>query len=575
MKDPGAGSYYGSNRSFWTHTDHTTIMVDDNPQMVKGTASIKKVFSNNLYGYLIGSAPEAYGSDYDSQILTKFDRHAIQVNHEDKGYYVIIDDLASSKDHVYTWHMYNGARGTFSVDGQEVPALGTAQGNSVFVALGGDMLNLKFVDSDKLTVEDYDHTAGGSTVGYTIAASSAASKTHQFMILISTDTNPNVNFIDFVKILNNRRFTLPEYFTEGDINFDSSMPLGQDCVKEVNIDGTPAVFFRGNKVGDWISYPVTIEETGTYDVSLVMGVLSGGCQVKATLDDIATKVMDCSGMPQATKELSFGELELTAGVHTVKLEVYGPGLDEDYEEGYYLVDVAGMNLERVGVETPPAEDLYVSETYDTEEVLGALVNYTENKYDFLLWSRTEGAVTAGALNTDAQQASVLGLVDGKITEGFAATRATTMTYDGKVLFVAEKDVDIVASNTGWQVIAGEAQTVQLTAIAPELDYVITVNGEAVDNKIENGILTVALAEGENTIVVDVNEPEPTEPTEPNTEPSEPETEPTEPAGNEGGNATLWIIAGVAAVLLAGAAVGIALFVKKRKVTNMAADEAAE
>ena len=573
MKDPGAGSYYSSSRIFWTHTGHTTIMVDDNPQMIKGTASLKKVFSNNLYGYLIGSAPEAYGSDYDSQILTKFDRHAIQINHEDKGYYVIIDDLASTKEHVYTWHMYNGARGTFSVDGKEVPALGTAQGNSVSVALGGDMLNLKFVDSDKLTIEDYDHTAGGSTVGYTIAASSAASKTHQFMTLIGTDNNPNVNFVDFVKILNNRRFTLPEYFIEGDINWDSSMPLGQDCVKEVNIDGVPAVFFRGNKVGDWITYPITIEETGTYDVGLVMGIMGSSCQVKASIDDIATKIMDCSGMPQTTKELSFGELELTAGVHTVKLEVYGPGLDEDYEAGYYLVDVAGMNLERVGVETPPAKDLYVTETYDNEEVLGALVNYTGNKFDFLLWSRTEGAVTAGALNTDAQQASVLGLVDGKITEGFAATKATTMTYDGKVLFLAEKDVDIVASDTGWQVISGEAQTVKLTAIAPELDYVVTVNGEAVDTKIVNGILEVAVAEGETAIAVVVNEPE-LEPSEP-TKPSESATEPEKNEDLEGGNAALWIIVAAAAVALAGAAVGIVLFVKKRKTTNVAADEAAE
>lgn len=65
-----------------------------------------------------------------------------------------------------------------------------------------------------------------------------------------------------------------------------------------------------------------------------------------------------------------------------------------------------------------------------------------------------------------------------------------------------------------------------------------------------------------------------QPTEPNTEPSEPETEPTEPAENEGGDATLWIIiAAVAAVVLAGAAVGIVLFVKKRK--GVAATDAAD
>ena len=558
IKDPGAGSYYNGDRTFWTSSGHSTIMVDGNSQLLRGTASMEMVFNNNLYGYIVGSAPRTYGGDYDGDILTKFDRHAIQINHEDKSYYMIIDDLASDKERTYTWHMYNGVRGTFAVDGQEVQELGSAQGNSISLALGKDVLNLKFVDNDKLTVEDYAHKSNGSPVGYGIAASTAATKTHQFMTLISNDTNPNVNFIDFVNILNNRRFTVPEYFEEGDINWDSSMPLGQESVKEVNSGGTPAVFFRGNKAGDWISFPITIEETGTYNASLLMCITDGACQVRAYFDDVASEIKDCSGLPVDTDELPFGELELTAGVHTVKIEVVGPGLDEDYEPGWFLIDTVGLNLERIGVETPPAKDLYVTETFDTPEALGALVNYIDNKYDMLMWNRTEGAATAGLLNTDAQQASVLGLIDGKVTEGFAATDATTLTYDGKVMFVSEKDVDIVASNTGWQVISAEAQTVKLTAVESEYDYVVTVNGETVDTKIENGILTVALAAGETTVAVVVDEPEPSKPTEPVTEPTEPVI------AEDGADATLWIIAAASVVLLAGAATGIVLFVKKRK-----------
>ncbi len=574
MKDPGAGSYYSGDRAFWTKSGHSTIMVDDNSQMVMGTASIKKVFSNELYGYIIGSAAQTYGSDYDSDILTKFDRHAIQVNHADKGYYMIIDDLASSKEHVYTWHMYNGTRGTFAVDGVEVPERGTAQGNSVSVALGRDVLNLKFVDSDKLAIQDYAHLAGGSLAGYGIAASSAATKAHQFMTLISTDSNPNVNFIDFTRILNNRSFTVPEYFEEGDLNWDSSMPLGQESVKMVATAGVTAVFFRGNKVGDWISYPITIEEDGTYDVSLQMVITDGACQIKAYLDDYESEVMDCSGLPVTTEELPFGELELTAGVHTLKIEVVGPGLDEDYEPGWFLIDAVGLNIERLGVETPPAKDLYVTETYDTEEVLGALVNYIDNKYDLLMFNRGSGSATAGKLTSDGQQASVLGLVEGVITEGFAATGATALSYDGKTLFTADKKVDVVASGTGWQVVATEAGTITLSAVAPEDDYVIVVNGKAVDAKIENGALTIALAEGENHIVVAEEAPveDPTDPTQGTeaTDPTDPgATEPTTPGEQDGNDATLWIVIAVVVVVLAGAAVAVVLFLKKRKAAEKA------
>ena len=563
INDPGSGSYYLQDRTFWTHNGHSTILVDGNSQLVLGTASTRLVFNNNLYSYIVGSAPRAYGSDFDSRILDKFDRHAIQVNHEDKGYYVIIDDLASSKNRVYTWQMYNGTRQLFSVDDVEVPEETLVMGNKVSMPLGKNVLNLNFIDGEKLEIGDKVYTSNGNPVGTTLVANSAASKTHQFMTVISTDANSLSNYISFYDILAGARSTVPEKIAEGEISWDSSMPIGQEIVKPNMVGTDPCVFFRGNKVGDWIEFPFTVEDDGVYDVNLVMGVSDGCCQVKATLDgEIASEPFDCSGLPEEMIDISFGELNLTKGTHTFKIEVVGPGLDEDYEPGWFLINAGGVDMMRTDIDVPESTDLTVTEVIDTDEVLGGMINYKDNKYDFLMFNRTEGAVTAGALNTDGQQASVLGLVDGKVTEGFAATGATTMTYDGKVMFVAEKKVDIVASNTGWQVTAYEAQTVQLTAIAPELDYVVTVNGETVDSKIENGILTVALAEGENVIVVDVDEPKPTEPTKP----SEPATEPTEPVVTDReDNTTLWIIVASATVLLAGAATGIVLFIKKRRV----------
>ena len=575
IADPGAGSYYYADRTFWTHNGHSNILVDGRAQSVMGTGSTKLVFNNNLYSYIVGSAPKAYGKDIDSVMLEKFDRHAIQVNHEDKGYYVIIDDLLAPKPREYSWQMYNGARKTFSVDEVDVPEQGSAMGNRVSMPLGKNVLNLNFIDSDKLTIADKIWKSAGKNAGLTLTATTAATKAHQFMTVISSDSNSLSTTVNFHDILGDLRSTLSESIREGEISWDSSMPTGQEILKPNMIGTSLCVFFRGNKVGDWIEFPFTVDETGVYEMTLVMGVSDGCCQVKATLDGkIESEIFDCSGLPEDFLDISFGELELEKGTHTMRLEVAGPGLDEDYADGWYLINAGGIDLMRSGVQIPPANDLVVTEVIDNEEALAGMINYKDNKFDFLMWNRTEGAATAGKLNTDAQQASVLGIVDGASTEGFAATKATTLVYDGKVLFLAEKDVDIVASSTGWQITSAEAQTVQLTAIAPELDYVVTVNGEAVDAKIENGLLTLAIEAGETKIALDVEEPvveDPTQPTE--TEPSEPaQTDPTvaptEPAPVEDGNdATLWIIIGVIVVLLAAAATFIVLFMKKRKAAN--------
>ena len=576
IQDPGAGSYYYSDRTFWTNNGHSTIMVDGNSQMIKGTGTTEMVFNNNLYSYIVGSAPRAYGSDFFGRILSKYDRHAIQVNHEDKGYYVIIDDLLSAgAAREYTWVMYNGSRGRFSVDDVELAEEGTAMGNKVTLPMGKNVLNVNFVSGDQLAIQDKLWKAGSMNAGMTVNATSAASVAHQFMTVLSTDQNSLSNYISFYDIMNGMRSTNPENIVEGEISWSSSMPLGQEILKPNMIGTTPCVFFRGNKVGDWLEIPFIVDTSGTYEVKLTMGVSDGCCTISASFDGEHTvENIDCSGLPEDFIDIDFGQLELEAGTHTVRMTVTDKGYHKDYAAGWYLINAGGIDLMQVGVEIPPAEDLVVTEVIDNEEALAGMINYKDNKYDFLMWNRTEGAATAGLLNTDAQQASVLGLIDGNITEGFAATNATTATYDGKVLFVADKKVDIVASDTGWQIISEEEQTVKLTAVAPELDYAITINGEATDSVIENGILTVTVGAGETAVVVDVDEPEVVDPTDPDEEdPTEPEatdpvqdpTEAPDASDNDGGNdATLWIIIAIAVVVVAGAAVAIVLVVKKRK-----------
>ncbi|MBE6917271.1 MAG: DUF4962 domain-containing protein [Ruminococcaceae bacterium] len=574
IQDPGAGSYYLQDRSYWLSEGHSTILVDGAGQSIWGTGETKLVFNNNLYSYIMGSAPRAYGEDFDSAMVTKFDRHAIQVNHEDKGYYVIIDDLAADKNRVYTWQMFNGSRGTFSVDGEDVPEETVVKGNMVSMPLGKNVLNLNFIDGEQLEIGDKVHMSGAQKVGLTLTASSAATKAHQFMTVISTDSNSLSSFINFCDILANARSTVPENFTEGEINWSSSMPLGQEIIKPNMIGTTSCVFFRGNKPGDWLEVPFYIEDSGSYEVKLTMGVSDGCCTIKATFDDEHTvENIDCSGLPEDFIDIDFGVLELEAGTHKVRMEVTDKGYDEDYEPGWYLINAGGIDLMRVGVEVPEANDLEVVNVIDNDSAIAGMIEYVDGKFDFLMFNRTAGGITVDKLITDAKQASVLGLVEGAITEGFAATGATAMSYDGKTLFNADKKVDVVASNTGWQVIATEAGTITLSAVAPERDYVITVNGEAVDAKIADGALTIALAAGENHIVVAEEAPveDPTDPTDPTqgteaTDPTETQpsaTEPTTPGEQDGNDATLWIILAVVAVLAIGAAVAIVI-IKKRK-----------
>ncbi|MBE6916271.1 MAG: DUF4962 domain-containing protein, partial [Ruminococcaceae bacterium] len=175
MKDPGAGSYYftdATTNAFYDKTGHSTILVDGNAQSVMGTGTTEQVIGSELYSYIKGSAAGAYGN-----LLSKFDRHAIQINHNDKAYYVIIDDLAAAADHTYGWQMYNGAYDDVAING-----------NNVTVTFGAQTLNLSFAGA-ALDIEAVAHNLkdanGKDFVENTLVASSAKTKAHQFFTVIS------------------------------------------------------------------------------------------------------------------------------------------------------------------------------------------------------------------------------------------------------------------------------------------------------------------------------------------------------------------------------------------------------
>ena len=184
----------------------------------------------------------------------------------------------------------------------------------------------------------------------------------------------------------------------------------------------------------------------------------------------------------------------------------------------------------------------VTQTYDTSDALAAMINYSGKLNDFVLFNRTKGLVAVGEMTTNAEQASVLGLNGKAVTDGFAATRATILTYGGKTLFKSDAKVNIVADSTGWYIDTTIMQKVTISV--GEGNFDVFVNGKKVNAQITNGMASFTIGTGSSVVTVaEAVEKEtapttPSAPTEPilpttPTEPSEPTTAPTDPTESTG------------------------------------------
>ena len=506
LSDAGAGSYYDADRYFWTHGAHSTILVDGQTQSVKGNGNMEKIFGSSLYGYIIGSAPKAYGAN----TLDKFDRHAIQLNHTEKAYYIIIDDLVSENEHEFSWQMYNGGSGTagLTVDGEILPELTTVTGNDVSLVVGVNKLNLSFVAKDGIDMTKKIYQQDGTYVGDTFLASSAATKAHQFMAVISAEEYMGRDYINIGAMVTDY-YKDKAHTLENGISYSSTNNGGGNILRPNTIGTMATMFFRGGAPGDWVKVPFEVKEDGIYDLTTILGVSDGCCTTKVIIDGkYESDPYDLSGLPETTYNFKFEELELTAGTHYVTYEVVDKGYHEKYAgEGWYLINVGGVVLDKVTEEDKVADKVTVAQTYDDENVLGALINYAGNLCDLVMFNRTDKLVAAGKMSSDGQQASVLGIDNGKITEGFAATKATKLIYDGKTLFEAEKALNIVADAEGWHIDTAEVQTVKLNIGAGELISVLR-NGERVEVTAEDGFITLELAAGYNDVAVDMIHAEP-------------------------------------------------------------------
>ena len=493
--DPGyAHTTNGDDHTdFYRRYGHNTIFVDGVAQSVKGAGSLKTVFDNSLYGYLVGSAPGAYGFDGNTAKLNQFDRHAIMINHEASPYYVLFDDLSSDKERIYGWNLNTSGWARLLVDGKESETGTAVTGNSFAMEKDGQMLYADFAGKTPLSaVPDFYKTKFGPT----LMINSPSAKDYQFMSVLSV--GEGTDFTAFAPMCKEWSVA-PERIEEGKLSWSTHVSTGLNVMRTVAIGSESAILFRGEKDGDWCSFPFTVEEDGTYTVKMNMGAASAYGSSKFYIDGQPlgeTFVASEHSSSLRTVTFKLGDMKLSAGEHTLKLEwKVNDQLAADKQK--LIVAVTGITLESTaGLQ----KNVSIVENYDDENVLGALVSYAEGFHDLILFNRGEKTITAGGATTDGKQASVLGLSNGKITEGYAATNATRLTYDGKALFQSEQALNIVADKAGWQIATETAQTVKLNLGAG--DYIVKVDGKVVDHEKDGDIAALALSAGEHVVTAE-------------------------------------------------------------------------
>jgi len=197
--DPG----YQRMDGFGEREGHSTIIVDGWGQTVKGKGTLSAVVDSKLYGQLSGSAPDAYmaldeDGEYTIPKLTQYDRHSIMINHGDRPYYIIIDELASETERTFDFNLNTLGWTEVTVDGS-VLGDSVLTGNKVAISGTNGKLFVEFVSASKLnieaksypTVEDFFN--GGTKGDYrggdypVLQADAGSSKSQQFLTILTKD----------------------------------------------------------------------------------------------------------------------------------------------------------------------------------------------------------------------------------------------------------------------------------------------------------------------------------------------------------------------------------------------------
>jgi len=511
---------YSDLTNFQMKYSNTTIFVDGKPQVRKGQGSLDLVFDNTLYGYFIGSAPGAYGMEDKQQVLNKFDRHTIMINHDSQPYYLIIDDLESNTPRTFGWNYYTNGWDRFEMDGEMVEKGGSATGNRVTISRFGSTLHSYFVGNKPITSKEVTYHGYGPT----LMMESEKTKSYQFMNVMSIQKGSGSQISNlFEHMMTGPSSTELKYSAEGEISWETNKAdISKNAILSVTIGG-PLVMFRGGLVGDWIEFPFEVKETREYGVTIDVGrTMEYSGTWNLYLDGELIGIYEPNG-PTGIITIDAGKRTLTAGDH--KLKAVMSGTPETVFNGT-IMSVGSITLDTG--ESMGEGIVKVTDTYDNENVLGAAVSYGTVLSDVVLFNRGTGTVSAGKLTTDGKQASVLGLYNDEINEGYAVTNATSMKYGDLLLMSANgpasvavdytfaklpikntddekeielhEDFDIDEPVIKVSTSATESREISIL-VGKDYPYVATLNGETLESTYQDGMLTLTIPEGDNNIEI--------------------------------------------------------------------------
>lgn len=510
----------GSSLAYWqTKYTNSTIFVDGKPQVRKGLGSLEQVFNTHVYGYLKGSAPDAYGLEDKQPVLNQFDRHVIMVNHDSQPYYVVIDDLESNKDRNFGWNFYTNGWDRLEIDGQHVPEDGSASGNRIALSRFGCTLHSYFV-GDPVSYKPLTYFGYGPT----LLLESPKAQNYQFMNIISTQKGSGSQLSTmFEPLMVGESSTIPTNDQPGQINWSSTRTdTTKNTLLSVSI-GSRLVMFRAGEVGDWCSFPFEVTKTKEYRVALEVGqtmTYSGTWDLY--IDDTKITSYKPNG-PMGIIDIDAGYMTLEAGEHRVKIVLADT---PETPFGGTICSVGSITLDTgEGIGDGP---LKILEEYNEGDLLGARIGYGTVLNDVVVFNRGTGEISASGLTTNGQQASVIGLNGDDIAEGYAVTKGTSLKYGDVVLMTAEGPVSVAVDYTMAKFPVKNEDTEEPVAIHEDFDienpvyyvstkadvatktsinvgihapYTVYINGEVVESTHEGEMVTFVVPAGESQITI--------------------------------------------------------------------------
>lgn len=498
---------------------NSTIFVDGKPQVRKGQGSLEQVFNTHVYGYFVGSAPDAYGMEDKQAVLNQFDRHVIMLNHDSQPYYVIIDDLDSNKERNFGWNLYTNGWDRLEVDGNNVEEGTSATGNRITLSRFGSTIHSYFVGG-QVTTKEVTYAGYGPT----LLLESKKASNYQFMNVLSVQKGSGSQVSTLFKyLMKGQSSTVEESIKDGEISWSTrKSDTTKNAILAVSI-GSPLVMFRAGEVGDWISFPFDVPASKEYGVTIDVGqTMEYDGTWNLYIDDQLIKIFKPNG-PNGVITIDAGKMMLEAGTHTVKVILSGT---PNSAFAGTICSVGGITLDTG--ESMGEGTVKVLESYDEGDLLGAKISYGTVLTDVVLFNRGSGEISASGLTTNGQQASVLGLYGDEIAEGYAMTSGTILKYGDVVLVTSDGPVSIAMDYTMAKYPVKNDDTEDLVEVHEDFDinvpvyyvsskadadrvtsinvgihapYTAYIDGVEVESTYEGEMLTLTVPAGEHQIEI--------------------------------------------------------------------------